>query len=194
MKINNNDKCSCGSNLKYKKCCRDKERKESRINLDFKVTPLGGTGNSSLEDAMRYINKSKSTYDGECQEGLQEILNREGDQNLEFLKKTIFKKVSYVSRYEYNSLFAKHHEENTLQEFSKYIMEVKKTPVEGKTEFTFDEVIADKNICYNDDGQIFTTSNYMYEFEDISEMGCIGTWNVINSIIWCIRNSETEEA
>ncbi len=143
---------------------------------------------------MQYLTKSKSTYEGVGQEGLQEILNREGDQDLEFLKKTIFKKVSYISNDEYNSLFAKHNEEETLDEFSKYIREVKNTPVEGKSEFTFDEVIADKNICYNDDGQIFTTSNYIYEFEDISEMGCIGTWNIINDIIGCIRNSEMEEA
>lgn len=59
---------------------------------------------------------------------------------------------------------------------------------------SIDEVIADKNICYNDDGQIFTKSNYIYEFEDISEMGCIGTCNIINDIIGCIRNSEIEEA
>jgi hypothetical protein len=31
MKIGNNDKCTCGSNLKYKKCCRDKHVEEARL-------------------------------------------------------------------------------------------------------------------------------------------------------------------
>lgn len=33
MKIGNNEKCKCGSNLKYKKCCRDKDREEMRLSV-----------------------------------------------------------------------------------------------------------------------------------------------------------------
>ena len=143
------------------------------------------------EDQSEVIRKIYNKYFS--REGIQHILNREGDPNVEFLKKTIFRKVSYPTNSEYNLLFDKHEEEGTLDEFCDYIEEIKNTPIEGKTEFTFEEVIADDNICGNDDGQIFTNDNYIYEFDDIAEMGCVGTWGVISDIIRCIRNSETEE-
>jgi CRISPR/Cas system CSM-associated protein Csm4 (group 5 of RAMP superfamily) len=117
---------------------------------------------------------------------IENIISRKNDENLEFLKKTTFKKVSFISFDEYNHLLKKHLEEDSLGNFIEYLTKIQTIPVEGQTEFTFYEVVADYNIVSNDDGRIYTNSNYIYEFDDISEIGCVGTWSIIQEIIECI--------
>ena len=122
---------------------------------------------------------------------IQNIINRQGDENLEFLKKTIFKKTSYVTREEFYRLREEYSEkEKFLEEFSKHLNEIKNIPIKGKSEFTFYEVIEDENITHNDDGVIYTNSDYMYQFDDISDYGCVGTWSIIKEIIQCLHPYE----
>lgn len=116
-------------------------------------------------------------------------------KKLEHLKNTTFTKINFPTKEQMEKAVDEFEAPEEFKEAPEELVKmlaqqevyhkIKDTPVEGKTEFTFDDIRNDENIDFNSDNLITTNSGYAYTYPsfDEEEQHDVSTWSIINTIV-----------
>lgn len=125
----------------------------------------------------------------------QEEINELNDKKLKHLKGTTYTKINFPTKEELDKAVDDFEAPEELSEAPEELIrmyaqqelfnKVSNKEVEGKTEFTFEDVRNDKNISFNSDNLIATDEGYAYTYPsyDENEQHDVSSWAIINEIV-----------